>query len=224
VLRVRVRHLESGPLPIQNCSPSVHPQRNYMRTITASWDGQLVVSLYVSTALQGHYLQVVVRPYILAPIISELKSVDDLVERNVFIRTCAALRITATQFSVAASWLRGMTGKKRRRKQKEPRPNARSTRERYAQLYTDNMNQTDDADRIIKIVELKIAAVTMEYLKSRNVDTGEYEKNVVFSIQNQVIGGGTINSGTFTNSPITNVTGQGNATTVTSTTASSPSN
>jgi hypothetical protein len=223
ILPIRVYSLQPGQLPIQDRSPSVHPDRTYTRVITASWDGQLVVSLYVSAALQGHFLRMVIRPYVLAPIISELKAVDDLVARNAAIRAFAAVRITALQFSAGAARLRGMTGRERNRgKYKDPRPAARSTRERYAQLRTENMHQRDDEDRIIKVVELKIATATMEYLKSRNIATGEYETQVIFNIESQVIGGGTINSGTFTNSPVTNVSGQGNTTTTTTAGARPP--
>jgi hypothetical protein len=223
ILPVRVYSLQTGQLPIQDRSPSLHPDRTYVRVTTASWDSQLVVSLYVSAALQGHFLRMVIRPYVLAPIISELKAVDDLVARNMLIRACAAVRITALQFSAGAARLRGMTSRERNpRKYKDPRPAARSTRERYAQLLTENMHQRDDEDRIIKVVELKIAAATIEYLKSCNIATGEYEARVIFNIENQVIGGGTINSGTFTNSPVTNVSGQGNTTTTTTTATRPP--
>lgn len=219
----RVIRLEAGLLSVQERSPSVHPERNYTRAVTASWDGQLVVSVYASAALQGHYLRMVIRPYVLGPIISDLGAVDELVERHTLIRTYAALRITALQFFDSANRLRAVTANGRRpMAAKDPRPTARSTRERYAQLYIDNMHQTDDADRIIRIVELKIASATMEYLKSRNIAIGEYEARVVFNIENQVIGGGTINSGTFTNSPVTNVSGQGNTATATTTTTSPP--
>jgi hypothetical protein len=214
VLRLGVRYLEASPLSIEDRSPSVHPERNYVRATTAGWDGQLVVSVYVSAALQGHYLRMVIRPYVLAPIISELNAVDELVERNFLICACAAMRMTARQFLAGANRIRSLTVKQRNPKSdKDPRPAARSTRERYAQLYIENMHQTDDADRIIKIVERKIAAATIDFLKEHNVATGEYEAQIIYNIENQVIGGGVINSGTFTNSPVTNVTGQGNTTT-----------
>ena len=56
----------------------MHPERHYLRASAASWDGQLVASVYVSAALQGHCLRVVVRPYVLAPIVSDLRAADEL--------------------------------------------------------------------------------------------------------------------------------------------------
>jgi hypothetical protein len=77
------------------------------------------------------------------------------------------------------------------------------------------MHQTDDADRIIRVLELKIAKATIDYLEEHNIETGEYEAKIIYNIENHVIDGGTINSGTFTNSPVTTVTGQGNTTSAT---------
>lgn len=215
--RVGVLYLETGSLPVRDDSPSVHPERKYVRAVTISWDGQLVVSVYVSASLQAHYLRMVIRPYVIGPIVTELKSADELAKRNRVFCACATAGITARQFAACALRIRALTTKERkRRNDNDLRPPARSTRERYAQIFVENMHQTDDADRIIRVLELKIAKATIDYLVEHNVETGEYEAKIIYNIENHVIGGGTINSGTFTNSPVTNVTGQGNTTSATS--------
>ena len=183
-----------------------HPQ---MSATTVSWDGQLVVSIYVSAALQGHYLHMMIRPYVLAPVVSELRSADKLLKRHPLVRACSAVRLTAGEFAGATMTIRTLLRNPRKRpKTKDPRPAGRSTRERYALRYLENMHQKDDAQRIIRIVERKILAVTVEYLQKCNISTGEYEAQIIYNIENHVIGGGAIYSGTFTG-PIATATGQG---------------
>jgi hypothetical protein len=224
LLRVSVRYLEVGSLSVREDSPSAHPERNYMRAITTSWDGQLVVSVYVSASLQAHYLRMVIRPYVIGPIVAELKAADELAKRNFAFCACATAGITVRQFVACAVRMRTFTTKERKRRNGEVlRPLARSTRERYAQIFVENMHQTDDADRIIRVLELKIAKATIDYLEEHNVEIGEYEAKIIYNIENHVIGGGTINSGTFTNSPVTTVTGQGNTTSATTNASSGSS-
>lgn len=218
ILRFGIVRLDTGHTVAEERSPSAHPDRRYVRAVSVSWDGQLVVSLYASAALQGHYLHIMIRPYILAPIVSELKSADKLVKRHLLMRACAAIRLTVREFASAAKYLRDLTGNPRERvKYKDPRPTGRSTRERYALRYLENMHQDDDAQRIIRIVERKIVAVTVDYLHGRNISTGEFEAQIITNIENHVIGGGAIFSGTFTG-PVAAATGtsatataQGNA-------------
>ena len=216
LIRVGVHYLEGGSISVRDYSPSARPERNYLQAITISWDGQLVVSVYASASLQAHYLRMVIRPYVIGPIVAELKAVDDLAKRNFVFCACAAAGFTARQFVARAVRIRAFTIREpTRRTGKDPRLLARSTRERYAQIFAENMHQTDDADRIIRVLELKIAKATIDYLREHNVETGEYEAKIIYNIENHVIGGGTINSGTFTNSPVTTVTGQGNTTSAT---------
>lgn len=193
----------------EDLSPSAHPTRRYVRATTVSWDGQLVVSMYVSAALQGHYLHVMIRPYVLSPIVSDLKATDKLLKRHMAVRAFVAIRLTAREFVEAAMNIRDLTrNPSKRKKPKDPRPAGRSTRERYALRYLENMHEEDDAQRIIRIVERKILAVTVDYLQECNISTGEYEAQIITNIENHVIGGGAIYSGSFTGS-IATATGQG---------------
>lgn len=209
IMRIPFVRLGAGQASIEDLSPSAHPARRYVRATTVSWDGQLVVSIYVSAALQGHYLHMMIRPYVLAPVVSELRSADKLLKRHPLVRACSAVRLTAGEFAGATMTIRTLLRNPRKRpKTKDPRPAGRSTRERYALRYLENMHQKDDAQRIIRIVERKILAVTVEYLQKCNISTGEYEAQIIYNIENHVIGGGAIYSGTFTG-PIATATGQG---------------
>jgi hypothetical protein len=209
ILPIGVVRLDTGQTAVEDRSPSSHPDRRYVRATTVSWDGQLVVSIYVSAALQGHYLHMMLRPYVLAPIVSELKSADKLLQRRLFVRACAAVLLTAREFAAGAMTIHTlMRTSRKNEKVKDPRPIGRSTRERYALRYLENMHQEDDAQCIIRIMERKVVAATMDYLQECNISTGEYESQIIYNVENHVIGGGAIYSGTFTG-PIATATGQG---------------
>jgi hypothetical protein len=197
---------------VANRSPSVHPERHYMRASTASWDGQLVASVYVSAALQGHYLRVVIWPYVLAPVAADLKVADELAERHTLLQAGVAGLWTLRQFVAGAKRLNGLLRKTDGSGQAEPAMQGiRSTRERYAQIFTDNVHQAEDADRMIRIMELKVVRVTMAYLRERNIDIEEYEKQVLNNVQNNiVIGTGNITTGGAFNNSSVNATGDGN--------------
>ena len=193
-------------------SPSVHPQRHYLRASATSWDGQLVASVYVSTALQGHCLRVVIRPYVLAPIVSDLRAADELLQRRLPTQVALAAVLTLRQFVTTARRVRGLT--RRPRSTRRARPVKRglvSIRELYAQPVADNMHQADDADRILHVMELKIVRVTMDFLRRRNIDIDEYETQVTNYVQsNTIVGTGNIvTDGTFIKSSVNAVNNQG---------------
>ncbi|MCW2910485.1 MAG: hypothetical protein JWL68_5274 [Actinomycetia bacterium] len=222
LLPVRTLRLHYPDLPpahdvvaeVAGRSPSVHPERHYLRASASSWDGQLVASVYVSAALQGHCLRVVVRPYVLAPIVSDLKVADELRERRLAVQVAVAAGLTLRQFVTAARKVRELAD--RSGKPPRSRPVKRglvSIRELYAQPIADNMHQADDADRILRVMELKIVRVTMDYLRSCNIDIEDYETQVTNYVQsNTIVGSGNIvTDGTFINSSVNSVNNQGSA-------------
>jgi hypothetical protein len=86
--------------------------------------------------------------------------------------------------------------------------------EHYSEDYTDHIYHTEDADRVIRIMEMKAVRVTTKYLRLHNIDSEEQEKQVLNFVQNTVIGSGNITSGgTVKTGPVTNVSGQQNTTT-----------
>ena len=218
VRALRLHHPDHPPahnvVKVVGRSPSVHPERHYLRASAASWDGQLVASVYVSAALQGHCLRVVVRPYVLAPIVADLKVADELLERRLAVHVAVTAGLTLRQFVTAARKVRGLTMRSSRPRRARPiKRGLLSIRELYAQPLADNMHQADDADRILHVMELKIVRVTMDYLRSANIDIEEYETQVTNYVQsNTIVGSGNIvTDGTFINSSVNSVNNGGNA-------------
>ena len=202
-------------------SPSGSPDRHYVRAMTTSWDGQLVVSVFVSAALQGHFLQVVIRPYVIAPIGPDLKAADSLVERPpvALVLSCLAmpalqlLRTTERVRSMARDGLRGKAGSA----EVEPvKDGLLSIRERYAQRVTDNIYHLEDAARLITVMEEKVIRSTMRYLETCNIDVNETEARIMTTfVQNTINGAGNIVvDSSISQSAMTATSGHGNTTNV----------
>lgn len=201
-------------------SPSDFPYRHHIRAITASWDGQLVVSLFVSAALQGHFLQVFIRPYLIAPLGADLKAADSLIGRRHAGLALSCLAMNARQFMrvaerVASIARSGIVGKADRAEAEPVKPGLLSIRERYAQPATDHIYHSEDAARLITVMEEKVIRATMRYLDIRNVDVTETEDRIMTTfVQNTINGAGNIViDSTISQSTMTAMSGQGNTAT-----------
>jgi hypothetical protein len=215
----RLRH--PGLLPAHDVvvladrSPSEHPERHYVAAVSASWDGQLVASAYISSALQGHYLRVNIRPYVLGPIVSDLRAADELRDWHPLVQAGLATGVTLRQFVAAANKIRGAI-RKSGGGPTRPEPIKRgllSIRELYAQPIADNVHQEEDADRILRVIELKALRVTMTFLRKCNIDADESEAQFTTFVQtNTIVGAGNIiTGGTMKNSSVNAGDNQGNA-------------
>lgn len=199
-------------LSVANRSPSDLGERHYVRAITMSWAGHLVVSVYIGVALQGHYLRVVVRPYIIAPIVTDLKVADDIAFQHPLLQVCSAIHTALREFQSVAKWIREPRSPLTDRKYF--RSGLRSMREHYSEDSLDHIYHDEDADRLIRIMEMKAVRVTTKYLRLHNIDSEEQEKQILNFVQNTVIGSGNITSGgTMNMGPVINVSGQQNTTT-----------
>jgi hypothetical protein len=194
-------------------SPAVYPERHYVRVMTTSWDGQLTTTVFANVTLQGHFLRVIMRPYVLAPAAKDLGVAFELTQWNRFFLACHAVRVTIRQFRASAAKFRRSASKPDKKSgPKLRRSDLYSTREYYARPpHASSMHQSEDSDRAIVVIEEKIFKVIMDFLKRHNVDVAEYEKQVQnYLVQQYTVGtGNIITGGTVTNSPMTNV-GQGN--------------
>ena len=199
------RHDRSQPsdadiLSMADRSPSAHPERHYVLASTMSWDGYLVVSIYLSAALQGHYLRVIIRPYILAPIAPDLRAADDIAARHLLIQVGAVMAGTTRRLLATAASLHGLGhARDATSARKLGDVKFRSVRERYSQNYTD-MHQSEDALRITQVIEMKALGMTREFLRDHNIDTAEYERQIQVFMDSrvQVTGDiyGTVNAAT----------------------------
>ena len=176
--------------------PTASPERHYVRASTTTWDGQLIASIYVSAVLQAHYLRVLIRPYVLAPIGPELRHAGHLAQLNIAVQLVGAIHGTIRQGMLMIGWLHRLgSSPDNRRISNTPRPKLDSTREHYALAYTDNLHHTEDADRMIQVMELKAFQVTREYLRNHDVDLEDYDKQVEVYVNSTVFRGNIENSG-----------------------------
>jgi hypothetical protein len=197
-------------------SPIGHPERHYVCASTSSWEGELVTSVYFSAALVGHRLILAIHPYVLAPIVPDLRVADEIARQNPVLVTCKAVAMTARQFAGAAEWLGHLPRKAQAPGEADGfMSGMRSVRERYSQVATDHMHQTADASHIIRVLESNIVAVTMNYLRDHNIDITEDEQRALNLVQTYTIfGDGVINTGD--NSQVNNAKGDRNNQTNTS--------
>ncbi|MFH8736079.1 hypothetical protein [Streptomyces sp. NPDC017964] len=63
-------------------SPSSVPDRLYLRAQCVSWDGQVVVSVFVHAALEAGELHLTVRPHVMTPLYNELRVTDASLARR----------------------------------------------------------------------------------------------------------------------------------------------
>jgi hypothetical protein len=169
--------IAADDIPAPSNSPSVFPERRYVRACTTTWDGELIVSVYIGAALQAHYLRLIIRPYVLAPMVPHLHQIQDIADRNVCVHLVLAIRGTVLglfQAAAAANKLGSRRNRNDRRKRRRVPP--LSTRERYAMSDTDSVHHQEDALRICQVIEMKIFKVMETYLEDHNVDTEDFKK------------------------------------------------
>ena len=180
-------------------------ERYWMRASTSSLDGQIVISIYIHVSLRGHVLAIVMWPYILAPVASDLRVADKLAAANPLILMFKAAAMTARQFGVAARRIHALRIRPRGSHEADKRASGlHSTRELYANERLEDMNYAMDADDAIQAMIMKITSVTDDYLAECNIDTQDYKTRYT-SITNSytVMGDTAIYSGTFKDATVT---------------------
>lgn len=166
-------------------------ERYYVRVVTPSWKGQIVVTIYCYVAMEADSLNVTVYPYVLTPITGQVRIADDLVTENRFIIAAQAVRMAARQLLSGAQKINRVTGNGA----VVPAAGLYSTRELYAGILAENTHQLDDVIRTIRVLEAKVVRVAMEFLRNHNIDPNEDEKRAFQSVHSYTINGDIINAG-----------------------------
>ncbi|EST29143.1 hypothetical protein [Streptomyces roseochromogenus] len=185
-------------------SPSGVPDRLYLRAQCVSWDGQVVVSVFVHAALEAGELRLTVRPQVMTPLYNELRVTDAPVTKHgtrllgwIVTQSLldAAVGPLALWRFVARLGL-GEQAEEDRAEEKDPV----SLRDRYSTEEVTDMHQSDDAKRHVVLMQTCIFRTVAQYLDELGVDTAQYERQVAAVITNiQVYGDN--------NAPIQNVAG-----------------
>ncbi|MGW5102171.1 hypothetical protein [Streptomyces sp. NPDC004100] len=185
-------------------SPSGVPDRLYLRAQCVSWDGQVVVSVFVHAALEAGELRLTVRPHVMTPLYNELRATAaPVAKRGVRLLGWIAVQALLDAFwGPLALWRTvtrlalGEPGESGRAQEKDPV----SLRDRYSTEEITDMHQSDDAKRHVVLMQTCVFRTVSEYLDELGVDTAPYERQVAAVITNiQVYGDN--------NAPIQNVAG-----------------
>jgi hypothetical protein len=213
VIRLDFRDLPSGDklLKLADQSPAGRSERHYLRASTLSFDGQLGVSIYVNVILEGHYVRLLIRPYVLQPLVFDLVTTADLVAWNPLVLAYYATTMTIRGFlNLAARIGRGNDETGKAGRAKPAKAGLRSTRESYARPYVNNIHQAEDSSRIAQVLEEKIFTATMEFLRKRNIDIEDYQRQIQsIMLSYTIMGDAVITPGAPNGSLVANVTGQG---------------
>ncbi|MBV2357486.1 hypothetical protein KUM39_24490 [Streptomyces sp. J2-1] len=179
-------------------SPSSVPDRLYLRAQCVSWDGQVVVSVFVHAALEAGELHLTVRPHVMTPLYNELRVTEAPLARR-GARLAAWLGVQSLLDAAAgplALWRfaarlgRGLSerpeeGGVGRGEEKDPV----SVRDRYSVEEVTDMHQSDDAKRHVVLMQTCVFRTVSAYLEELGVDTAAYERQVAAVITNiQVYG------------------------------------
>ena len=213
MVRLNYRDLPSGDklLKLADQSPAGRSERHYIRASTLSFDGQLVVSVYLNVVLEGHYVRLLIRPYVLQPLVFDLVTAYDLAAWNPLVLMYYATTMTIRGFlNLAARIGRGNDEAGKAGRAKPAKSGLRTTRESFARPYVNNIHQAEDSSRAVQVLEEKIFTATMEFLRKRNIDIEDYQRqiqNIMYSYT--IMGDAAITPGAPNGSMVANVTGQG---------------
>ncbi|MFI6494789.1 hypothetical protein [Streptomyces sp. NPDC050564] len=187
-------------------SPSSVPDRLYLRAQCVSWDGQVVVSVFVHAALEAGELRLTLRPHVMTPLYNELRVTDaPLAKRGLRLLGWTAVQAMLDAAEGPLSLWQFVTrlGQGQQRdddsaEEKDPL----SLRDRYSIEEVTDMHQSDDAKRHVVLMQTCIFRAVAEYLVELGVDTAQFDEQVAMVITNiQVYGDN--------NAPIQNVAGSG---------------
>ncbi|WP_258054617.1 hypothetical protein [Streptomyces sp. Ru71] len=187
-------------------SPSGVPDRLYLRAQCVSWDGHVVVTVFVHAALEAGELRLTLRPHVMTPLYNELKVTDAPVAKRgmrllgwaVVQALLDAVEAPLTLWRLVTRLGLGEPTDDGRAEEKDPV----SLRDRYSTEEVIDMHQSDDAKRHVVLMQACIFRTVSEFLEEMGVDTAPYERQVAAVITNiQVYGDN--------NAPIQNVAGSG---------------
>ncbi|MGA5652168.1 hypothetical protein [Streptomyces seoulensis] len=185
-------------------SPSSVPDRLYLRAQCVSWDGQVVVTVFVHAALEAGELRLTVRPQVMTPLYDDLRATAAPTARNGarllgWVGVQAFLDAGAVPLAVWRAVTRLGLGEPRESDSEEQKDPV-SVRDRYSMDEVTDMHQNDDAKRHVVLMQTCVFRAVSEYLEELGVDTAPYERQVAAVITNiQVYGDN--------NAPIQNVAG-----------------
>jgi hypothetical protein len=197
--RLTVREVLARPISAIKTSPATVPDadiraaanqaasgtadRAYVAARATTWDGELTGSVYVSVALEGRYLRLTVLPYVIAPVVDELRAVDAIAGRGpakqILLSAVGAFAELRAIVTTMRKRIRETLRKWRRPRKSDhdedgPLPTTRSLRERYAKEATDDLHQRHDGSRIIQVIEQRVFTVVEAFLDEHGIATARF--------------------------------------------------
>ncbi|MFJ3617381.1 hypothetical protein ACIPSH_04430 [Streptomyces iakyrus] len=182
-------------------SPSGVPDRLYLRAQCISWDGQIVVSVFVHAALEAGELRLTIRPHVMTPLYNELRVTATPAQTRGMrlLRWLAVQSLLDTGMGPVVLWrLVARLGEKAEGPADDEDPV--SLRDRYSTQEVTDMHQGDDAKRHVVLIQSCVFRTLAEYLDEHGIDLAPFERQVATVTNNILVYGDN-------NAPIQNVVG-----------------
>ena len=195
--------------------PTGHPSRRYLAAQVVSWDGQLVVTVFVHAALEGKTLHFVTRPHVIAPLSGwadgEPAKGRELAAKLALVPVHACGDVVALGTRMYFYLGRGLALIPSLNPDAPPAPEKDdglpiSLREHCGRAAPADMHQREDATRYVDILQARMFSTVRAFLADHGLATGEFLRQVV-QIQNFINGDhnqvntGNVNGGMHNSAP-----------------------
>jgi hypothetical protein len=180
-----------------NQGPSGSTERAYLAARATTWDGELTGSIYVSVALEGRYLRLVVLPYVMAPVVDELRTADAVAGRGLFVQVpwsvLGGVRELWQVLIIARDRMRTYLEQQSKRVRRAaadglpPAPTTLSLREKYAKEFSEDLHQDEDGLRIIQVLEQRVFTVVETFLDEHGIATRQFREQANHVINSYVM-------------------------------------
>lgn len=146
-------------------APSSLPERPYLRIQAISWQGQVVVNVFVHAAFEAGELRLTLRPQVGTPPYPRLRTVSQRMSRT----------LPLNAFLDALDFLRPP-------KPAKAKPPADvdpvSLRDRFSLEEATDRHQNDDAKRHVTLIQRLVFEIVRHHLNEKGIATEEYAKQV----------------------------------------------
>ncbi len=170
-----------------NSSTAGATERAYVMARATTPDGQIASSIYVFVELVGRALRLTVMPYVMAPVVDELRAADEVASRativnlamspvNAVVEIAWILQaVRARMHKTLARWMNNRASSIAPAPSAAPaRPGTRSLREFYAKQRTDDLFQRHDGSGAVQVMEQRVFAVVETFLEEHGIATERF--------------------------------------------------
>jgi hypothetical protein len=150
-------------------APSGRPDRLYLRIQSIIPPGQLVINVFVHAALEGDELRLTVRPQVCTPLYPELRGLSP-------VPLSSRLAVNALLDVLVLAW--SLIRLSEPAPPPPPETHPVSLRDRFSVQEPTDMHESDDAKRLVTLIQRRVFRTTQRYLDQKGISTKEFDRQV----------------------------------------------